>query len=405
LPHPTNLPDLRDPRDLSRRDFLSAALLAPAALAFQRGERLIASVPLGTPGGQAAPPFGRLLGSGLDARLFTDLSPISAGDPASLVTPNDRFFVRTAVPSTLQEPQGRPDPRRRSTLPGSASWTVRVGGLVHAPVDLARPALEPLVGPGGRYLIECSGNADQTNYGLMSAADWEGVPLGAVLDRVRPSTSAYRVLVSGVDEEAARPMTSVPGASWIFSRDDLQHALLAVRMNGAPLPRDHGFPVRLVVPGWYGCACIKWVDLIELVADDAPATTQMREFAARTHQSPGASLARDFMPAIIDTAAMPVRVEKWLVDGRVAYRITGIIWGGVRPTSALSIRFRSGQPWTKVDDCPLPASTLTWSPWTHTWRPEAAGRYQIVLRVDDPTIRTRRLDIFFYVREIEIDEV
>ena len=143
----------------------------------------------------------------------------------------------------------------------------------------------------------------------------------------------------------------------------------------------------------------------------------MREFAARTHQ-PFDSLAieraltagrprpaRDFIPAVIDTAAMPVRVEKWAIDGRVAYRIAGIIWGGAKPTSALSIRFRSGQPWVPVDDCPLPASTLTWSVWTHLWRPEAPGRYQIVLRVDDPSIRTRRLDIFFYVREIEIDEL
>jgi hypothetical protein len=116
------------------------------------------------------------------------------------------------------------------------------------------------------------------------------------------------------------------------------------------------------------------------------------------------ALARDFVPATIDTAAMPVRVEKWSEGGRVFYRIAGIIWGGSRPTNALSIRFRSGQPWVKVDDCPLPPSTLTWSPWTHTWRPEAPGRYQIVLRIDDSAIRTRRLDLYFYVREIEIDE-
>jgi hypothetical protein len=176
-------------------------------------------------------------------------------------------------------------------------------------------------------------------------------------------------------------------------------------MNGVPLPADHGFPVRLIVPGWYGCACIKWVDRIDLVPEDAPATSQMEEFAARTHQDPAARLARDFTPAIIDTAAMPVRVEKWRVGGRLEYRIVGIVWGGSKPTNALSIRFKTGQPWGRVDDCPLPASTLTWSMWTHTWRPDAPGRYQIVLRVDDPTIRTRRLDIFFYVREIQIDEV
>jgi DMSO/TMAO reductase YedYZ molybdopterin-dependent catalytic subunit len=408
------------PVSISRRDFLSATLIGPAAFAFQRDARLIGTVPLGNPGGAPAPPFGRLLGSGLDARLFTDLSllgesaghpPSFLGDPQSamripqsepLVTPNDRFFVRTAVPSTLTP---------------TAPWTIRVGGLVHAPVDFALPALEPLAGPGGRYLIECSGNVDQTNYGLMSAADWEGVPLGAVLDRVRPAARSYRVLVSGVDEEAARPMTSVPGASWIFSRHDLDRALLAVRMNGAPLPRDHGFPLRLVVPGWYGCACIKWVDRIDLVADQAPATAQMREFAARTHQrfDPLAIersltegppvLARDFTPAVIDTAAMPVRVEKWRIGGRLAYRIIGIVWGGSTATNALAIRFRSGQPWVPVDDCPMPASTFTWSLWSHLWRPETPGRYQIVLRVTDPAIRTRRLEIFFYVREIEIDEV
>ena len=414
------LPDLPGPpaQRLSRRDFLSAALLAPAAFALQGDARFIATVPLGTPG-VSAPPFGRLLGAGLDARLFTDLSTLGAesairsesairpesalrNPQSAMLTAADRFFVRTAFPSTL----ARTDP-----------WTLRLGGLVRTPIDLNLRDLEPLIAPGGRYLIECSGNADQTNYGLMSVADWEGVPLEAILDRARPSAASYRILVSGVDDEVTPSRTSVPGASWIFSRDDLQRALLAVRMNGAPLPRDHGFPVRLVVPGWYGCSCIKWVDRIDLVADEAPATTQMREFATRTHQPFGSHdiasslttappvLARDFVPAVIDTAAMPVRVEKWLIGGRLAYRVTGIIWGGSTPTNGLSIRFRSNQAWVPVDDCPMPASTLMWSTWSHVWRPDAPGRYQIVLRVNDPAIRTRRLDIFFYVREIEIDEV
>jgi hypothetical protein len=118
-----------------------------------------------------------------------------------------------------------------------------------------------------------------------------------------------------------------------------------------------------------------------------------------------AAPAREFIAASIDTAAMPVRVEKWLAGGRLEYRITGIIWGGSKPTNALSIRFKTGESWLPVDDCPLPASTLTWSLWTHTWRPSAPGRYQIVLKVNDPTIRTRRLDLFFYVREIVIEEI
>jgi DMSO/TMAO reductase YedYZ molybdopterin-dependent catalytic subunit len=376
----------------SRRDFLSAALLLPALARQSATERFISLMPLGNPGGAAPPPFGRLLGDGLDARLFTDLSKISNQQSA---ISNGEFFVRTAVPRTL---------------PPIDSWRVRVAGLAGTPLDLALRDLDPMVAPGGRYLLECSGNADPSNFGLISTADWDGVPLAALLDRARPPAGAYRVLVSGVDEPGPVTRTSVPGASWIFTRDDLARALLAVRMNGAPLPRDHGFPVRLIVPGWYGCSCIKWIDRIDLVADEAPATTQMQEFAMRTHQNIARlrthepPLARDFIPAIIDTAAMPVRVEKWTVGGRLEYRITGIIWGGAKPTNALQIRFKTTQPWVPVDDCPLPASTLTWSLWSHTWRPDAPGRYQIVLRVNDPAVRTRRLDVFFYVREIQIDE-
>ena len=98
-------------------------------------------------------------------------------------------------------------------------------------------------------------------------------------------------------------------------------------------------------------------------------------------------------------------VVRWVGNDRTWYRVIGILWGGSKPTNALSIRFRSGEPWTRVQNCPMPESTLTWSLWTHTWHPAEPGRYQIVLRVDDPSIRTRRLDVFFYVREAQIDDV
>ena len=107
-------------------------------------------------------------------------------------------------------------------------------------------ALEALTVRGPRCLIECSGNVDQSNFGLMSAADWEGIPLAELLDRARPAAPTSYVLVAGVDDDASPGRTSVPGASWIFARGDVDRALLATRMNGAPLPRDHGAPVRLV---------------------------------------------------------------------------------------------------------------------------------------------------------------
>ncbi len=107
---------------LTRRDFLSAALLLPAFARQSSTERFVSIVPLGNPGGVAPPPFGRLLGDGLDARLFTDLSrnPRSAIRTSAMT----QFFVRTAAPSNL---------------PPTDAWTLRVGGRVAAPGDISTP--------------------------------------------------------------------------------------------------------------------------------------------------------------------------------------------------------------------------------------------------------------------------
>jgi DMSO/TMAO reductase YedYZ molybdopterin-dependent catalytic subunit len=371
---------------LSRRDFLAATLLTPAIARLQPppGARLVGVLPFGDPSGRATP-LNRLLGAGLDARLFSDLSSIS---PDHLLTPLDQFFIRTAAPKPVAD-----------------SWTLSVGGLVQQAQTIDLPTLEKLRQNCGRVLIECAGNSDPANYGLMSVADWDGVPVLPLLDRAKPAAQNQRVLISGVDDETSGTRTSIPGASWIFSREQLEGAFLALSMNGRPLTPDHGAPLRLVVPGWYGCACIKWASRIECVADDAPPTSQMEEYAGRTHQAGRPRLARDYTPAAIDTAALPVRIEKWTAGDKPFYRVVGILWGGTKATNALMIRFKASQPWVPVEDCPLPASTLTWSLWTHTWRPDEPGRYQIVLKVNDPSIRTRRLDLFFYVRDVAINDI
>ena len=388
---------------LTRRTFLARSIAAGAALGrFFEGAaaqavppgpvangRFVRTVPLGRFDGRPTPPLGTLLGAGLDARQLNDVSTLTED---TLITSNERFFVRTAYSPSAH---GIPGP-----------WILRIGGRVRTPVDLRLDALEALAGPSGTHLLECAGNSDPASFGLISAAQWGGIPVGAVLDRVQPLPGPWRVLISGIDP-IAPSRTSLPGASWIFSRDDLERsgAFFATAMNGMKLPSDHGFPVRLVVPRWYGCACIKWVSRIDLTPDDEPATPQMREFAARTHQNGVPARAHDYEPAVIDCAAMPIRVEQWTIDGRTEYRVVGVIWGGSRPTDALTIRFKHNQPFVRVDHYAVPESTSTWSLWSHRWRPDVPGRYQIALRVSDPAIRTRRLDVFYYTREVQVDEV
>jgi DMSO/TMAO reductase YedYZ molybdopterin-dependent catalytic subunit len=392
----------------TRRDVLRAALATG-------GARLLGTVrlqPFGQPaascpnpfaGGRAAgtvpfagvdrlPPFHAVLGSGLDARLYTDLSTLTAD---TLVTPNHRFFVRTGWPDGLEPPDR------------DATWTVRVTGLVKQPVALSLRDLEPLAVERGPFLMECAGNTDEAAFGLMSAAIWTGAPVAAALKKAGPLPRATRVRISGVDRHSQPSRRSLAGASWVFTVDELDSAgaLLATRMNGEPLPRDHGWPVRLIVPGWYGCTCIKWVDEIALVDETAAATTQMREFAARTFQEGAPALAREYRPASMDLAAVPVRIEQWLLDGAIVYRVVGIMWGGAALTSRLRIRFNPSEPYQPVEVCPPPSTPLTWTLWTHLWKPRRPGRYQIVLKPDDPAIRSTRLDLYFYTRTVWIEEV
>lgn len=337
-------------------------------------------------------PFHRLLGAGWDARRYTDLRELDT-DP-DLVVPNDRFYVRTGYPDLI-------DP----TLP----WRITVSGLVDADVELGPSDLEPLVVDRGIQVLECSGNGDFSGFGLLSAARWAGAPLMDVLALASVRPEATRVLVSGFDGHS-RPSAgghSTPGASWIFTFDELERAgaILATRMNGAPLPNDNGFPVRLLVPNWYGCCNVKWVDEIVLVDEEHEATAQMWEFATRTHQTRAHRLARDYAPATMDQAAMPVRVEQWRrADGRLAYRIVGILWGGYSVTDALVIRL-GGADFVPVDVCPPHRDNSAFTRWEHVWEPPAPGEYEIAMRIDDPGVPTRRLDSGFYVREVSITEV
>jgi DMSO/TMAO reductase YedYZ molybdopterin-dependent catalytic subunit len=339
--------------------------------------------------GESTVPLNQPFNQGLDGRLYTDLSTLS---PGQLIIPNADFYVRTRYPDLL--------------VPENP-WRIRVSGLVASPTELVLDDLLPLAAPQGTHLMECSGNARGASFGLLSSADWEGIKVSDVLARIAVSPGATRLLVSGFDQySAASTGNSLPGASWVFSFEDLAQtgAFFATRMSGEPLPPDHGAPVRLVVPGWYGCTCIKWVNELVLVDDTTASTAQMREFAGRTQQTGVPELAAAFQPAAIDSAAMPIRVEQWSLAGSLAYRVVGIIWGGSRPVSSLEIRFGSGA-WEPVSVCPAPSATNTWSLWTHLWRPAQAGSYTIVLRVPDRSVTTRRLDSEFYLREVQIDAV
>lgn len=344
--------------------------------------------PLGFEGEDGAP-LDTLIREGWDGRLYTDLSTV---DKDTLTIDNDRFYVRTRFPDLLAS---------------TDNWMITVGGLAQN-ATLPLDAMMPLSVPQGLVLLECSGNGRGGAFGLLSTAEWSGIPIEEIFARVQLDPAATRVEVRGFDMHSVPSAGghSTPGASWVFTFDELMDAgaFLATHMNGVPLPPDHGEPVRLMVPGWYGCCNIKWVDGLNFVDETAPATSQMREFASRTHQNGNPRLARDFIPATMDQSAMPTRVERWDVGGETVYRIIGIMWGGYEVTDRLAIRFNGGAA-EPVDVCPAQMTNRTWTVWEHLWRPTAPGTYSIRMAIDDPNIRTRRLDSGYYERTVVVDRV
>ena len=173
-------------------------------------------------------------------------------------------------------------------------------------------------------------------------------------------------------------------------------------MNGEPLTPDHGAPVRLVVPGWYGCSWIKWVNEIRLVGADEPIdVADDRVLAAHASARRSRSCALDYEPPAIDLAATPIRVEKRRVNGRLEYRIVGIVWGGDRPVDRLMIRFRAGEHADAVHaSARRRARTAPGRCGSTAGARPAPGVYSIALTAADPAIRTRRLDVSFYVRRV-----
>jgi DMSO/TMAO reductase YedYZ molybdopterin-dependent catalytic subunit len=392
----------RSANEPNRRNFLRASLLSGGAL-LSGFHRLNVITGLGSQErdsfregklleqlefvGESRAPLNSVISAGLDARLYSDLSAFS---PERSITPNAEFYLRTGASDRIESQK---------------PWAIQLGGLVQRPVDLTFEVLNADAKPMGLHLMECSGNARATRFGLISVADWAGVPVSEIIEgKVKPQ--ADRVIISGSDQYTHNSMTSVPGAEWMFTLEQLKaaKAFLATEMNSQALSKDHGAPVRLVVPGWYGCTCIKWVNSVTFVDESAAATSQMQEFAGRTHQQGVPKWAKDYRPATIDHAAMPIRVEKWIVGGRIKYRVVGILWGGSRPVKVLEIRFNPEEEYVRVDQFSHAAND-PWSFWSHAWAPKEKGTYMIRLRVTDPVVDAKRLASGYYVRSVEVKEI
>ncbi len=271
-------------------------------------------------------------------------TPMDAFD-GQVFTLNDRFFVRwhySDFPTAIDGSRHR----------------VAVGGAVSRRLSLSPADLMALPRFEIAAVNQCSGNSRghfsprvpgaQWGNGAIGNALWGGVRLRDVLDRAGVLPGATAVRFAGLD----RPP---PGAPWFAKSIDIDHArngevMLAFEMNGDRLPLLNGYPVRLVVPGWYSTYWIKALDRIEVLS--APDTGYWMDKAYRIPTAPRASVvpgAKDFATVPINAmnprAFVTNRTDGETVAARSPFFVRGIAMGGASGVAKVELSMNGGRSW------------------------------------------------------------
>ena len=331
---------------------------------------------------------------------------LATGREAAAQTPAQKFHVKP-VPAEIFIDHGINQETRLETLRGYLTpashffvrshattpaldvrtWRLRVeGDAVERPLDLGFDDLLRLPSRSVIAYVECAGNGrgffkelmgktasgTQWHYGGIGVAEWTGVPLGAVLElaRVRRDTprDILNVLVEGLDSvKVNRPMSLAKA----FEED----TLLAYAFNGEPVPADHGFPVRAIVPGWVGINNIKWVGRVEVRSSviDVPTTT--KTYVLEGPDYPSKVVLRQ--QTIKSAVALPWGAT--LPAGR--QRVRGFAWSPVGRISRVEVSLDRGVMWQPVE-LREPNIPRAWTRWDFDWNARP-GEHTILTRAID----------------------
>ncbi|MFN4259879.1 MAG: sulfite oxidase [Gemmataceae bacterium] len=307
------------------------------------------------------------------------------------LTPNDLFFVRTHFEVPELDAQ---------------TWRLKVEGAVEKTIDISFDELKKMPSRTVTALLECAGNSRlyltspqlglRWEQGGVSNAEWTGVPLAEVLHRAGVKDSAVEVVLEGADQgKYEPPEPKTPGIiSYARSLPLLKakqpEVLLAYQMNGQELPAAHGFPVRVVVPGWYGMASVKW--LTRIVVTDRPFQGFFQTFTY-TYWRRRHGLA-DLVPVteaqVKAQIARPAAFET--VAANTKYRMFGAAWTGEGTVAKVAVSVDRGKTWTDAQllDRPVP---YAWRFWEFEWRtPAQPGRYTVMARATDDQGRVQPME-------------
>lgn len=303
------------------------------------------------------------------------------------ITPNDAFFVRQHLP------------RPKVNV---GSFTVEVSGMVKQPVKLSLGDLRALPQHAVPATLECAGNGRgnfrprmpglQWRRGAIGNAEWRGPRLKDVLERAGASSNAAYATFNGADIGGGMTPDFIRSIPMRKAMDDA--TILAIEMNGQPLPDLHGAPVRLIVPGWDGASWVKWVNDIRIAGE--PDTGFFMNPAYRFPRNPvtpGTAPRPEDLEVIEGMAvksffALPERGTR-LPRGPLVLR--GAAWGGENRITRVEVSTDGGMRWAHAElsreDVPF-----TWRTWAFRWTPERLGYFTLCCRATDSAGRVQPIE-------------
>lgn len=362
---------------ITRREMIRASVAAAAVLMARHPREVLG---LAEPEGSVVP--------------FLEGQPIDPKRPmlnwqelTSWITPNEQVFAVShyGVPA---EP-----------LPGG----LQVEGLIKRPRFFSLEEIKRRRRKQITATLECSGNGAGIAFmGAVANVRWTGTPLAALLKECGVLERGIEVVFFGADEksEKIRDKDYLQNFARSLAREEAMRdeVLLAYEMNGQPLPREHGGPLRLVVPGWFGIAWVKWLQRIEVLDRRYMSKYMAREYVTiRGEEKHGKTIWRETSVGPIDLKSIVARVVR---PPAGPVRVTGAAWSDGTPVRSVQVKIDDG-PWLNAVLERNRREPYAWSFWEFEWHHAAPGEHTLVSRAmgadgqvqpapDDSSIRLKR---------------
>jgi sulfane dehydrogenase subunit SoxC len=283
-----------------------------------------------------------------------------------------------------------------------ATWRLEIGGNVETELSLSLEDLRARPRVTLAVTLECAGNGRAlyeprpvSQPWLLEAvgnAEWTGTPLRRVLEEAGIGEGSVEVAFAGADHgieseveqdyERALPLAEAMG-------DDV---LLVYEMNGAPLLPQHGAPLRLIVPGWYGMTHVKWLRRITVLAEPFEGYQNVRGYRYRaTEDEPGEPVTRIHVRSLMLPPGIPdfMTRKRFVEAGRST--LEGRAWSGSAPIERVEVSDDGGATWADARLGALPVSPYAWRSWSFEWDAQP-GEHDVCSRATDGTGETQPLE-------------